>query len=255
MIRTTQLQPKPVPIRQKAQEMKHSSQTEGIRVRSQQHLLQLQQRCGNHHVQRMQILEDGVSLQRQGRSKEKPITTPLPSTARRLKSGVAEFEAGGVSIQVLPDKFSSDKGMTGRAETEFKLRTGTINYKSKNNNVTSVSMPPSPKMEIQTTYGPGSNSSGKSGYGKGTTAEDIAAGKTSLGYHEGSHGLDFIQYIKDHPLPKFTGAPGMSVPDFKQAITGYKAALKKYSQDMDQYSTGKTDCVGKKAGFCTKAKP
>jgi len=62
----------------------------------------------------------------------------------------------------------------------------------------------------------------KSGYGKGTTKEDIAAGKTSLGYHEGSHGEYAIQYTKEHPLPKFKGQAGMSIAEYKETQIEYK---------------------------------
>jgi hypothetical protein len=107
-----------------------------------------------------------------------------------------------------------------------------------------------PTLTLQTTYGPSAGPETKSSYGKGTTKEDIKAGKTSLGYHEGSHGEYAMQYVKDNPLPKFKGTAGMTVDEFQQAQSEYDDEMEEYRQKLDKYHKLKTDCVGAKEESC-----
>ena len=59
---------------------------------------------------------------------------------------------------------------------------------------------------------------------RGTTEEDKAAGNTTLGFHEGQHGLDYIKYLKENPLPQFLGKVGMQAEDDKTAMSAYQSA-------------------------------
>jgi hypothetical protein len=59
-------------------------------------------------------------------------------------------------------------------------------------------------VEIQSNYEVGRREDPRdpdtSGYGRGTTAADIAAGTTSLQFHEGQHGLDYMEGIRTRPF-------------------------------------------------------
>ena len=83
-----------------------------------------------------------------------------------------------------------------------------------------------------------------SGYGRGTTTADVAARQTSLGFHEGRHGLDFIEFISQNPPPRFLGRRRMTVTQFQNAATAYENAVTQYSQRLDSFSEQRTDCVG-----------
>lgn len=200
----------------------------------------------------------GPTIQRQKDKSKKdppPITTPLPEEAVRNPTGAADMESGGVSITILPDQHSKKKifikGREVAAHTRAIMNWKTpANYDTENGKISRIDPVPQPTLKIWTTYGPGSTSESKSAYGKGTTPEDIQAGKTSLGYHEGSHGLDYMEYVKNNPVPQFQGKEGMTVREYKQAAADYHQQMKKYYQDLLDYSEQLTDCVGTKADFC-----
>lgn len=108
-------------------------------------------------------------------------------------------------------------------------------------------------VRIQTVYGSKSKPTDRSGYGRGTTAADEAAGNTSLGFHESCHRQDFLDYLTDHPLPAFTGAPGMTAAEFQEVQSSFLTAVDDYFADMDRYSHDNTDEVGyKKSIFKAK---
>ncbi len=88
-------------------------------------------------------------------------------------------------------------------------------------------------MTIQTTYGSGATSSSASGYGRGTTASDIAAGNTTLGFHEEQHGLDFVEFLSQNPFPQFRGRVGMTTRQFQRAINAYHSAIDRYRELKD----------------------
>ena len=82
------------------------------------------------------------------------------------------------------------------------------------------------------------------GYGRGTTPEDVAAGTTTLGFHEGSHARDFLRYLREHPFPQFAGSVDMSTQDFNAAIADYEREVDQYVADLVAASLHGTDCVG-----------
>ena len=83
-----------------------------------------------------------------------------------------------------------------------------------------------------------------SAYGRGTTPEDVAAGTTTLGFHEGSHARDYLRFVREHPYPQFTGTVGMSVGDFNAATADYVREVGQYAADLTAASLHGTDCVG-----------
>ena len=86
--------------------------------------------------------------------------------------------------------------------------------------------------------------SATSGYGRGTTKEDIANKATALRVHEGTHGEDFIEFARTHPLPVFMGKNGDTKAVFDKATTSFKAALSDWIKQL-QAVKKTTDCVGK----------
>jgi hypothetical protein len=180
---------------------------------------------------------------------QREISTPLKKGVK-VKKGIAQLEVKNVTF-ILKEDTRSKSMEEGKGNTTV---TPVISYgrysASKDDKVTKFSSPKI-KLIIQTVYGPGVTSQSPSIYGKGTE-EDTQKGKGSLGYHEGSHGTDFINYIKKNPLPSFEGRIGMRSAEFKQAAEAYTKQVDIYVQEMRNSSISSTDCVGKKAPLCSK---
>jgi hypothetical protein len=174
------------------------------------------------------------------------ITTPVPYEFNTTsRDNIARGAINGINVEIRPDAQSTAANMRNRAETTFNFNRYRINRRvGRNGNVSSFTGPGAPTLRIVTTYGRGATPAGISGYGRGTTTEDVAAGDTSLGFHEGRHGLDFMRYITEHPFPVFTGTVGMAQADFDQAMTDYVAARTQYATDLGRDSVLSTDCVG-----------
>ena len=172
------------------------------------------------------------------------ISTPQPFGTRANAAGATSLRAGGVDVVFLPDAVSTDPAMANRAQTSFSISAYSINYQASGGRVTSFTGPGATTITIVTTYGSGVSASSSSGYGRGTTAADVQAGNTSLGFHEGRHGLDFMQFLAANPFPQFSGATGMTVQAFGQAMQAYANARQQFNTDMDNFSETNTDCVG-----------
>jgi hypothetical protein len=104
-------------------------------------------------------------------------------------------------------------------------------------------------LTIQTFYGPDASASDTSGYGRGTTTEDLAGAKVdprsrSLGFHEGSHGLDFVRYLRANPPPVYPVTVGMAVTKIDAAVKAWQAEWTAYDQAMEATSESSTDMVG-----------
>jgi hypothetical protein len=91
----------------------------------------------------------------------------------------------------------------------------------------------------------------RSGYGRGTTASDEAAGAKTLRVHEGSHGLEYLRLIisanQKHPYPQFTGKKGDDWIPFRKMMTDYMAARKAFFDEVSsnkRAATQAVDCVG-----------
>lgn len=172
------------------------------------------------------------------------ISTPQPFGTQANAAGTTNLNVGGVSVVFLPDTTSTEPAMANRAQTSFSISAYNINYQGSGGRVTSFTGPGGTTITIVTTYGAGVSAASTSGYGRGTTAADTQVGNTSLGFHEGRHGLDFMQFLNAHPFPQFTGAIGMSIQAFEQAMQTYAATRQQFNDDMDRFSETNTDCVG-----------
>lgn len=192
---------------------------------------------------------DGAAIMRQPAAPQPPISTPLPPDAARNRQGAAEFEVGGAAVTVQPDTRSL--GMRNRARTNFSLHAPPPRRpRISAGRVVEVRPTPQVRVTIRTTYGRGVTAQSLSGYGRGTTATDIAAGQTSLGHHEGSHGQDYQDFLRNNPLPEFGGRVGMTEREYDRAEREYRAAMRRYTRAMAAQSHMDTDCVGIPADDC-----
>ena len=104
--------------------------------------------------------------------------------------------------------------------------------------------PPHMLARVQTLFGPGYDPSGRSGYGRGTTSEDVGKGDTSLRFHESRHAQDWFDFIAANAPPVFKGQIGMSWEDFEKTQTQLEDDIVKYNKQASDYSVKKTDCPG-----------
>ena len=180
------------------------------------------------------------------------ISTPLDTHVKNADTTKdVSFQVNKVNIVVKPDATSDKKEMENKAETTFAVtNNNSPAAQTKNGKISQIDTTPVPAITVQTVYGKNVSASSTSAYGKGTTATDIQAGETSLGYHEGSHGTDYLTYMKNNAIPQFSGKVGMTIKQYQKAQNDYQKAWDTYTKNMDSYSENLTDCVGTKATFC-----
>jgi len=178
------------------------------------------------------------------------ISSPVPFRAEVSDEGVATTRIGRVSLTIRPDAHSDDASMENRAETTINfppLAEGEnlVDFETQNGRITSFTFNQDlNSLTIQTTYGPGASPSGTSGYGRGTTEADRSTGRTSLGFHEGEHGRDFINFLRENPYPRFEGRIGQSHAVFVNHVNRFRDAVQSYIRRMTRESLHDTDCVG-----------
>jgi hypothetical protein len=184
---------------------------------------------------------------------EPGISTPIEEGhSADVFTGAVQFVTNGTSVTI--DLDSTDASLGARAETRIDIGGAAVpayqwQQQGAQRRITAFDPPVAPTVHIQTFFGPDVNAASRSGYGRGTTAEDIAGGRvtprsTSLGFHEGSHGLAFVQFLESNPLPRFTGAVGMTEAQFRAAGRRWQADLHDYSDRITRFSELAVDCVG-----------
>lgn len=174
------------------------------------------------------------------------ISTPI-SDLRSADpiTGEVKYSVKGVDVTIRQD--GRDPRVSG-AETRLHFNPGTISASAPSGTVSSFTVP-TPAATIQTFYGPGTTTRSTSAYGRGTTTEDVAGGRvtphsTSVGFHEGHHGLDFVEFLESNPPPAFTGAVGQTNAQFNAAITLWNAAWATLNADANRLTSRRTECVG-----------
>jgi hypothetical protein len=176
------------------------------------------------------------------------ITTPLPLSARRdPRTGHASVAAGGVAFSFAPDRpmtraEARAAGNEARTHIEGHAQTGDFDT-DKDGKITRFD-PATFSIDVQTRYPAGLTASTPAGRGRGKTPEDVAAGNTSLGFHEGSHGADFLRFAREHPQPVFGGQISMTPTAYKQATDAFVKAAGDYIRAMCAYSVRSTDGPG-----------
>jgi Domain of unknown function (DUF4157) len=180
------------------------------------------------------------------------IATPVPAGREAdLMTGAVSVAAPGISVSILPD--APNPGLKSRAETRISLTWPIPGYqwaaKGPDHIVTAVDPVPAATATIQTFYGPGIAPASRSGYGRGTTPEDVTGAAVdprggTVAFHEGQHGMDYIEFLRTHKPPVFGGHPGMTVPQFTQAALQWNQAWHAYEHQARVFTQTRTDCVG-----------
>jgi len=184
-------------------------------------------------------------------------STPVPATAVvDPATDIATFTVNSVNVVVEPDQtlrrgtrvtFHGQRYTVRSrgAVTAAYLRpriTPSYTGSGRRRRVSSVTL--TYTLYIKTFYGTRAAASDPSAYGRGTTAADIAAGNTTLGFHEGSHGQDYQDYIAQNPLPQFTLAVPATIRQYNAAMRVFNGEMRTYNSDMASHSETHTDMVG-----------
>lgn len=189
-----------------------------------------------------------------------PATVLSKTTVKVLKNAQVDI---AVFVEVVQDGHSQDADMKGaqtsRDTSGVHWKTPSIEYQAKGGRevVTKLTSPLEFKgtIIIQTVYGPNVTPNQPSGYGRGTTPEDVKSGNTSLGFHESCHRADYLQFLKSHPLPTFNGKVGMSREEYRRAERRFQQQIEDYFQQMDRDTFSRTDEVGYKKSEYDKKGP
>jgi hypothetical protein len=177
-----------------------------------------------------------------------------PGTSLEILYGISlgkaplKMKISGIQVIIEADKYSTDKELTNKARTPFKL-IWSAPFKASGGKITSFNL--IRKLTIQTIYGPGAPRTGPSKFGRGTTEEDIKAGKTTLGYHEGSHADELIRFLKENPPPTFQGRVGISTSEFHKRSEKFGKEMADYEKKMKAQNVADVDCTGEKDPICS----
>jgi len=180
----------------------------------------------------------------------KEISTPMSDGATVAKDPITDqiesysMTINKVKVKVVADSFGSS-GNSTRPVTNFGSSykwaansKGIVSSLTNTEGGGNVSINPTTfEVTIQTSYA--NSPDAVSAYGRGTTERDKKEKTTSLRVHEGSHGTDYIQYVKETPFPV----------DISKGIVGVitVAQMKKidaYIGSMTKQSCETTDQVG-----------
>jgi hypothetical protein len=179
------------------------------------------------------------------------ITTVIPAAAQIGGDGSASVTVGGISVRLLPDRRAGTQNDTSFRLVPDAVQTPAVSL-DRRGRVSSINgpMPTIPSVEIQTTYAQSGRAASAdpitavSGYGRGKTPEDRAAGNTSLRFHESRHGADFLAFIAANPYRPFAGRVGMTRREWNAEVRAFLAAHRAWARNMGQFSLCATDCVG-----------
>jgi hypothetical protein len=187
------------------------------------------------------------------------IATPVPERLLPVAgSGAIRFSVRGVAVTILPDAF--DPAMRGRAETrsEWTWQAPGCQYAAgragdADGVVTAVTPVAPPAVTIQTFYCRDVPPDVRAGYGRGSTKEDVAGAAVcpwgaTVAFHEGQHGMDCFEFLKEEEVPRFEGRVGMTVTRFSTACEQLSKAWTLYQTRARDFSRGRTDDVGAGGG-------
>lgn len=176
---------------------------------------------------------------------QREISTPLPEGVKPdEKSEVANFPIGSFKVEIRPDrKATKEENIAAdHAHTSGSIDAVVSYERNKGSNkITKVTI--SKTLIIQTIYGADATSKGDSGYGRGFIKSDREKGNKSLGFHEGNHGIDFMEYIKTHPFPEIVIKKPVTDAEFATLKAAWDVKHKAYVDDMLATSKKNTDDV------------
>jgi hypothetical protein len=181
---------------------------------------------------------------------EPGISTPIAQGRAANRAGNVVFASHGFDITIKPDL--TGQRLRTAAHTSALFSWSGVRFShdgSRRDLVTRFDPLTTPAVDIQTKLRRGTNQASQSAYGRGTTREDIAGGvvtprSTTLGFHEGSHGVDIVKFLESNPPPAFRGAVGMTKVDFEAEITRWQAACNDYATAVAAFAARTGDCVG-----------
>jgi hypothetical protein len=131
------------------------------------------------------------------------------------------------------------KARTIGAVTKFNIPGGNVHPKIENGKVTGVTI--KKELDIQTVYSSKADPAAESAYGRGAIKSDKDAGNSSLRFHEGNHGQDYIDYVKTHPYPTIEIDQPITVQEYNKRVSEFNKQTKQYAEDMSAYSEEHTD--------------
>jgi hypothetical protein len=187
------------------------------------------------------------------------IATPVPEVLRPAPgTGAIRFLVRDVAVTIRPDDF--DPAMHDRAETRshWSWQAPGCHYTGVQGDedaavVTAVTPCSPPAVTIQTFYCREVQPDGLAGYGRGTTREDLAGAtvhqwSATVAFHEGQHGMDCFEFLKNEPVPRFAGRAGQTVGAFRAACERFNRAWTTYQTRAGEFSQAHTDKVGAAGG-------
>jgi hypothetical protein len=79
--------------------------------------------------------------------------------------------------------------------------------------------------------------------------EDVAGAgvhpwSATVAFHEGQHGMDCLEFLKEEQVPRFEGRAGMTMALFRVACEQFGKAWTVYQNQMSEFSRTRTDDVG-----------
>jgi hypothetical protein len=181
---------------------------------------------------------------------EPGITTPIAEGRTIDRRGNVTFATNGFDVTIVPDRVVPV--LPTPAAPDHAIDYGEVrfwNQRTGQKLITRFNPPPRPTVRIQTTFRRGVTAASPSGAGRETTAEDVAGGavtprSTTLGFHEGTHGLDMVEFLEHNAPPRFGGTVDMTRVAFTDEITKWKQAWTAYANAMTAFSLKRGDCVG-----------
>ncbi len=172
------------------------------------------------------------------------ITAPVPATAVLRPSGEATFLINGVQIFARPDEFNPALGHAAFTHTEFvvvppaEIRITPANEK--------VPVGPGvipvilPTLTIWTEYSSEAQKKLRPSYGLGTRSGDVP----TVRGHERGHGQAWFDFLRQNPVPRFTGTATMLPAEFNAAVRKFGDDIRAYGAAALKFSHQQTDCVG-----------
>jgi hypothetical protein len=184
------------------------------------------------------------------------ISTPVPedfevNRDRRGRVTSATGIISGVNITLRTDSRGRvPRGFSGITTNSITVRPPRATFsRGRRPTVTNI-IPGRVSISIRTTYRRGIDTSVTSAYGRGTTSEDQSSGNTSLRFHEGSHGTRILDFLRENPLPEFSGTTGMTRGEYRIAVRRFMAAMREYNELLEEANIQDVDCIGEEASFC-----
>jgi hypothetical protein len=175
------------------------------------------------------------------------VSTPIQSGAAvDSMTGEMTMKIGNVNVVVKPD-IRGTAGKTAGTAANLRVVPPTVSgYHWDRKDVIDEFAGHTPviTLEIVTSYPTAMPPETTSGYGRGTTAQDVGNKATGLRFHEGAHGEDIIDFVRQTPFPTFTGKVGMKKKDFETAKTTYTDAVSAWGRGLNAAKL-KGECVGK----------